>query len=307
MPHRFRRNSFNFEYIKRVNTDNTPFSTILYFFRENDNMLIEFPDKSEVYFTNSYQIKKFIEIKRLKTPWSQNIDGSYFRLRDNYIDHVLPFHKGGEEFVNLTIVLPWKNKDSKMVRTIREDHFKVYKDTSRQEIFIKVSLPIWELWGSFSKLKHASTFSLNKIFMQIDGKFYRFPYGNVNSSDNICLGNSKRDFKRLDQIYPGIITSEFNTDYGFNVKPHKLKDEGRIERNRGEVNSSSLHVITVPTFDLDHINMQIQLKNFNRIGFIDYMYFLSNLETLDDSSIFESFLKVPKMPWEEEENLDDDD
>lgn len=298
MSPKFTRSTLKFEYYKRVNTDNTPFRAILYLVKDSNRVLIENPDSCEAFLTTEYELKNYIKIEKLETPWAKNIDGSYLKFEGDVIKHILPLHNE-ISFANLHIEIGYNYRNFEMIRCINEKHFKITKD-DKGNLSIKAAFPIWNLWGMVSRNRQNSSldgdFRLNQLYMKINGSFYRFPYGNVNQSNNVCTGRGRSNFERVDQIWPSFITTRFNTDYGFNFKSHDDKDQIRM-RLGGERREK--YTIKVPTFDLDHINMLIQLKNFNKIGIIDGLYYLSNIEEVEDETVINFLFKIPTMPWED--------
>lgn len=295
MSPKFTRSSLKFEYYKRINTDNTPFKSILYLFKNNDKLIIEDPNKGEAYLTTQYQLKDFIRVDKLQTPWTKNIDGSYLKFEERVVKHIIPIHDF-VDFANLQIDIPHAWANINMIRNINERHFKLVKKDNH--ISINASFPIWNLWGLVTKKKEESNdeFRLNQLYMKIGDMFYRFPYGNVNQSNNVCTGKGPSYFQKIDHIWISFITTIFNTDYGFAFKSYN--DDDNI-RQRFVRRSETKHTIKVPTFDLDHINMLIQLKKFDKLGSIDGLYFLSNIEDVEDETVINFLYKIPKMPWEE--------
>lgn len=302
MSPKFTRSSLKFEYFKRLNTDNTPFEAVLYFMKGSDQMIVEDPDNGKAYYTNRYHIRDYIKVENLKTPWTKNIDGSYLRFDTNHIHHILPIHKN-TEFVNLTIHIELGKRNIKMVRSINEKHFKIEK--TEKVIKISASLPIWEIWAKVSKHRFSHSdnqkYQVNNLYMRIKDQFYRFPYGNVNQSNHLCLGTGNTNtFDNIEQIWFNFITTPFNTDYGFNFKSITKQDDPVRLRYVGR--SSDLYTINIPTFDLEHINMLVQLKRFDKICIMDGLYYLSNVEDVDDETIINMLYLIPTLPWKEKEN-----
>ena len=289
MPPKFSKNTLNFEYYKRVNTDNTPFKLILYLYKNSLNLLIEDPNTSKMYLTDQYDLQKFIKVKEIETPWIKTIDGSYIKYTTKEIYQVLPIFNN-TNFINLEIEIPLNEKERNRVRKLNEKHFKITEGKTGS-IRISASFPMWNVWGLVQNNKDSDLYSLQKTFIKFKNKFYKFPYGNVNDENRVCLGSGTTLFENVKQLWHNYILTIFNRDYGFNIRSHKLFEISRITRRKIERFIS-------PTFDLEHINILIQLKRFDKISLIDMMYYLSNLELIDDDSISELFFKITKMPWE---------
>ena len=98
------RTSLNFEFIRRINTDLTPFDMILYFFKNNDNMIVEDPNKCKAYITWKNEIKQYIQLGDMETPWEQTFDGSYIKIKDRQLYQIVPIKHNLELVVKGTTI-----------------------------------------------------------------------------------------------------------------------------------------------------------------------------------------------------------
>lgn len=306
------RTSLNFEFVRRINTDLTPFDIVLYFFKDNDNMIVEDPNSSKAYITWKNEIKKYIQLGDIETPWEKTFDGSYIKIKDQHLHQIVPI-KNKLELVHLKFWFNMFNDDIHMVRTIKEKNFKVYKKYSekrKDQGLLKVSayVPIWPMWAKISRKMGSSdskNYSISKIYMRDGDQFYRFPYGNVNGSDGICFGGSNRNsFETPEEMWINFITTPFNTDYEFNVRANNIKDprygQRRSVSRDGRSRGIAPVVINVPTFNLEEIPVRMAAKAYKHISFIDVLYYLTHITDFDELRLLDVFFKTPKNPWEEE-------
>jgi hypothetical protein len=297
MSDKLARTSLNFEFFKRINTDLTPFEAILYFYKNSNRLLVENPNKGTCYTTWKNEIKKYIKMSEIQTSWEPLIDGSWTRIKDSITYHIFPLTKE-LEFVNLSFVFNMFNNNLEMIRTLKEKNFKinkVYSDRKSKTGALRVSafLPMWPLWAMVKK--EVSGYALEKMYIKVDDEFYRFPYGNINSTDGVCLGggNTKR-FTNPHQMWVNFVTTPFNTDYAFNLRTNRIQD---LRRFRNQENS---HLVSIPSFNLEEISIRLSTKKYDHISFLDGIYYLSNIKDFEEFIPLDMLYKMPHKPWEKE-------
>lgn len=304
MSDKLTRTSLNFEFFKRINTDRTPFETILYFFKDSNNLIVEDPAAGTCFITWKNEIKNYFTLADMQTAWEPLIDGSWMRIHNQQLIHILPL-KTQLELVHLSFVIQLHNQELDMIRNIKEKNFEVKKNRSETRkdhglVTVDAYLPIWPFWAkitrSISKSSDTKIYSLNRIYMNINGEFYRFPYGNVNGSDGVCLGGSNmRTFEKLDEIWLNFITTPFNTDYAFNIRANRINVPDRTYRDR---NALSPIRINIPTFNLEEIFVRLSAKAYEHVSFLDTIYYLSHIEDFDEFDPLDILYKLPYKPWE---------
>jgi hypothetical protein len=124
--------------------------------------------------------------------------------------------------------------------------------------------------------------------MKIDDEFYRFPYGNVNGSDGVCLGGMNLSaFKNPEEIFFNWITTVFNFDYTMNIKANKFYKKSNVTN----------HDELIPiTYDLEYINLMLSLGRGKDINPIDAMFFLSHIDEVKNLDFTNIFFKHPGIP-----------
>lgn len=122
-------------------------------------------------------------------------------------------------------------------------------------------------------------YEFDRLFMKIDNKFYRFPYGNMATNDKPCLGSVARYLNSEDSIedmmYAYLVTKEFNGDYVPNLKFNK-----------------SIQT----TLNIEEIRKKVSEDNFE-ISFIDALFYLSQCNSIDEINK-NIFLFTPNVPKE---------
>jgi len=296
MYNRLTKSSINFDITRRINTDNTPFYAILYLFKNDNKILVENPEKGICRQLNSSEINKFIKLNKIKTQWIQNVDGSYIRIIDHTIHHILPItHEF--QLININFRYPIKNHtDSKRIRPVLEKNFKLTKSRSTKdtggEITISAFLPIWPVWVRVKRdLKNTlSQFQLRTVYMKHKSQFYRFPYGNVSGQDAVCTGGANYgNYATAEQIWINWFTTMFNRDYKLNLKANKFYFK---------MTGISDETVIEPTFDLNEIALKLYSKEYRNLNLIDVFYYLSNIEEFDNLEMDKLFIKLPQNPWE---------
>jgi hypothetical protein len=273
-------------------------------------MIVENPDKGTAYITWKNEIQEYIKLSEISTPWEPMVDGSWMRVSDNKIHHILPL-KQELELVHFSFVFNLHNEDLEMIRNIKTNNFKIrkkYAEKRDQSGLLRVSayLPIWPIWVKTTRPMVIEglepKFSVERVYMNINGEFYRFPYGNVNGSDGMCFGSGNTNsFKSIDQMWVSIITTPFNTDYQFNVRANRITVINR-RQTVSSINrrSAMAHItINVPTFNLEEISVRLAAKAYDHLSFLDALYYLTNIKEFDDLAPLDVFYKLPHKPWEE--------
>ena len=307
MYNRLTKSTISFELTKRVNTDNTPYYAILYLMEDNNKILVENPTKGTCHQIQASEINKYVRLSKVKTNWFKNIDGSYVRIIDSLIEHILPItHE--VELVNLNFLYKLSSKrELRRIRQVSEKNFKLVKisDSSiasndrSYALKIEVFLPMWPMWIKVQKDLNApdEKFSLRTVYMKHKDQFYRFPYGNVSGSDSVCTGAANNGyFETARQVWINWFTTQFNRDYTLNLKGNKF----RFKLNTGR--NSSREFVIEPTFNLDEIALKIYSKCYQNLNLLDTFYYLSNIEEFDNVEMDKFFIKLPQNPWEPKKN-----
>lgn len=301
MYSRLSKSTINFELTKRVNTDNSPFYAILYLLDKRSDILVEDPAQGKCFQIHSSEVDKYIRLNKIKTEWFPNIDGSYLRIVDNKINHILPI---SHELQLVNVRFLYKLTDHtnfRRIRSVNEKKFKLVKKEAIegdnvQRLEIDAFLPMWPMWVRVHKdlNDQFGVYTLKTVYMKCEDQFYRFPYGNVSGSDQVCTGAANNGyFKNAEQIWINWFTTVFNRDYTLNLKANKFYFK-MFTTNRSGMKETSIE----PTFDLDEIALKLYTKNYNNLSLLDVFYYLTNVEEFDNLQMDKLFIKLPQKPWE---------
>lgn len=158
-------------------------------------------------------------------------------------------------------------------------HHLYYEDgvTLLPNIKITCTLPVFQLYA----IMHRSAsygYNCELLAMKIDNTFYRFPYGNIYQSDQMCFGiNSNRVEIEPPSIaeacYSHIITSNFNGDF------------------TPMINFDNTVQISL---DIEYVREKISRDDFS-ISFIDVLLYLSSCKDPSDVNL-NLFLQSPNVP-----------
>lgn len=166
----------------------------------------------------------------------------------------------------------------------KEHHHNIYYEdgvTPLPNIKITCTLPIFQLYAIMrpsTRYKDSYECFCELLIMKINNVFYRFPYGNINQEDGICLANSLNSIKEeppsiAEACYFHIITSNFNGD----LSPMVNFD------NKVQI-----------SLDIDYVREKISRDDFS-ISFIDVLLYLSSCKDLSDINL-NLFLRSPNAP-----------
>ena len=303
---RIAKSTITIDILKQINTNCNVFDMILYVMSGDSSIMIERPQTGEVFHVPGYKIGEYIKVEKIKTNWIKHIDGSYSRFDHDHHQHLVPL---GNEFgfFQVSIARNIGKTNMRFLRPFKDKHFelKVGKVIRQKEFsfFLKANLPVWPLWAlvttRFNKNDLVSidkVFTLSKVYMKIGEEFYRFPYGNVNGNDGVCLGGGNRSqFKNIEQIWINWITTTFNFDYKHNLKSNLFFSED--SKKKTKVNN----VIPI-TYDLEHINMMVHYGRNDKLNIVDFLYYLSHIEEVDHIDFSKIFFKHPGIPEKIYEN-----
>lgn len=279
--------SFNKTYIKFSNNQLQKFMPLYY--EKNRNEILSFA-------INKNFLPRF-ETKRVPVP----TDMPHFQNHNNtqfihMINNNIPEDLSDDE---LQKVLSKNYKHLyKNVKEFEVENFKLEMvDTKYRDIVdenfnylkqpqITCRLPLFQIYTilspriiTFGNCQTSYSYYFHNIFMKIDDKFYRFPYGNVGIDDRICIGSLKyesdeREESIQDIAYAHLVVTEFNGDYNAHLKYNNL----------------------VPTtFDIKLLREQINNNNFE-LSFMDALFYLSQCKSPDEvnKNIFLLTTNIPK-------------
>ena len=291
---RLTKSTIKIDIIKQINTDCSPFETIIYLPKRSNHLLIEKPNETRIFKIPGHKISEYIQINKVKTGWVKNIDGTYIKCNDRSIYHLLPL-TNELTFYNLKFSHALDIKDYRRLRQITSENFKLEKNekinNDRFMYKFNITVPIWPMWGIvYTHITKGpnenSVYHLDKIYMKVDDEFYRFPYGNVSSSDRVCIGrNNINNFKNIESVLINWISSIFNFDYSFNLKASNL-----YTANKGDL---------IPiTYDLEYINLMISLRKTNKLSAIDLLFYLANIVDMNHVQMSNIFIKHPDI-WKD--------
>jgi hypothetical protein len=148
-------------------------------------------------------------------------------------------------------------------------------------IEITCRVPFFQLYSIIIPTFKYNLFRYSQLLtvMKYNNLYYRFPYGNSSSVDEICLGVHYENTKTPDSIeelaYSQIVTSNFNGDY----TPH-IKYDIQVQT----------------TLDLQSIKEKINNDDFT-ISYIDVLFYLSQCKTLEEINM-NLFILSPNIPLE---------
>jgi len=151
---------------------------------------------------------------------------------------------------------------------------------------ITCRLPMFQLYSILKPVFNTSwtnkpiyNYKNESVFMKIDNKFYRFPYGNSSADDKICLGSLDKSTKKqpesIEEIaYVHLISTEANGDYS----PH-VKHDNTI----------------VSTFDIEWLREKVERNDFT-FSYMDALFYLSQCKSARDVNINIFLLSVQVPP-----------
>jgi len=299
MYSRITKSTINIELIKRINTDNTPFYAILYLLESRNKIIVENPSQGICREVSAGSIGNYIRLNKVKTDWFPNIDGSYLKVIDNMIHHILPISRE-LQLVNIRFKYHIsKLLDFKRIRPVSEKNFKLTKtnrfrhsEFENEHIIINAFLPVWPIWVKVTRnlKEHLSGYTLKTIYMKCGDIFYRFPYGNVSGSDTVCTGAQNNGmFKSAEDVWVNWFTTMFNRDYTLNLKANNFHFKIRA--------TDTKDIAIEPTFDLNEISLKIHTRKYKNLSLIDTIYYLSNIKDFDNLEMEKLFIKLPDDPW----------
>ena len=236
---------------------------------------------------------KIVNIPEIYTD-IRKLHGTTIKMIDNTIPDILSEIEQ-QQFIEKSYNYLYKN-----IKEFETENFKLELVDNNDEFivdenfnFIKrpiitCRLPLFKIYTILERITKESekngetlyNYDCVNIFMRINNKFYRFPYGNVSSdSDRPCLGSStnwtnKEDEYIQDIVYAHLVTSEFNGDYC-----PQLKFDNNIQT----------------TLDIDLIREKVNNNQFD-ISFIDALFYLSQCKSIEEinKNIFIFTVNVPK-------------
>ena len=298
-------NTMNLNILKQYKTNSSPFSTVIYIINDKNKILIEDLKTGKSEILDSYRISDYISIRTTKTPFIKIFDDLYIAVDKN---SKLMFFRINNETPFQTIIncnsrnLPYM-KLKHPSRILNYKHFKNLKEMKNEKNTFSIkfseasSLEILTDDNNYidfhypiitCKLPFFKTYFLTevykqmKIFIKIADTYYRFPYGNVNQNDTMCIrfhGEFYNYFKNINILkeyyMSNLLVSPFNGDM-----------EPFINHNRK----------TEISLDLKSVQNKINNNNFN-ISFIDVLYYLSECESEEDVNP-NLFIKTPNIPEE---------
>lgn len=300
--------------VKHISTDCSPFSKIIYFYKNNQNVLIEDTVNDKAYHLPYWELSNIIGIRKVKTPWTRSFDGRFFRFNEDVMHEAMPLNepsiyrmkyitkpfrinvdKNGFDLMLKLKEIQRKEKDFKLfVEILKIDQERDYMQRIQVKynytyvcsLHIEFYAPLFEIWVLVANK------CPSHIYMRIKDEFYKFPYGNVNNENLLCMPSPKNGYKNPEMILANILTTSFNEDYSRHVKfPYIFQSENTY--------------VPIPvTYDLDYIHRTIKESTNNdrkKLSFIDLLYYLSNIEDIDNLMVDKIFLKSGNPPWDDKE------
>ncbi len=212
---------YKIKYIKKNNDDlSSIFQKILYF-TNHSNVIVEDLTSNESYLISEYELSKHILIPNIKTPWSRTIAGELIRYKNNNLEQIVNLMRK-PKFIELKIIInkvvlkdkfKFKHKNFKCI--CKKSNITSIKNLHQIRIITK--LPIFQILGKISSTNY-DNFSLEKLFMCIGSEIYRYPYGNVDQNNSVCLGHLQNSFQNTKQMFFEVVINRANDDYGFHLK-----------------------------------------------------------------------------------------
>jgi len=266
-----RRIKFNLTHEHKQNY--SKYKQVIYFLKKNNKIIVDDFIHKQVSLLNSWELKKYISIPDVSTNWFEDINKNYYRVNNNRLIHCICLNDK-VKFINIKILI--NGKFINEIDNITLNNFKIYNKKEFQYV-IKCKVPFFPMWVNINNK------IVNKLCFKINNKFYKFPYGNVQSQNNsVCFGlKNKSQFNSSEEIYMNIITTQFNNDYDFQLQ---------------YTDTTSIKNLT---FDLEEINKKIKQKKVDLISILYYLSQHSDNEKIKDLSIDNIFLKTLKTPWGE--------
>lgn len=212
-------------------------------------------------------IDKKIDDHIVKCIDNEIIDGSYEKTKETTYNYL---------FQN---VKPFQTDNFQLELDEDFQHHLYYEDgvTLLPNIKITCTLPVFQLYA----IMHRSAsygYNCELLAMKIDNTFYRFPYGNIYQSDQMCFGINSNRVKIeppsiAEACYSHIITSNFNGDF------------------TPMINFDNTVQISL---DIEYVREKISRDDFS-ISFIDVLLYLSSCKDPSDVNL-NLFLQSPNVP-----------
>ena len=268
---------------------NSMFKYIIYVLKDNDTIIIEEPDTNMCAYATIYDINRYVQISKDTMPYRKLIDGSYVSIVDDrvlYCAKITPEIR--KEWVNIDFRATYENNLVLDHLIYDNENFRITKSTYN-ELMVSAYLPILPLWVEFRErvsMIDQISYRVKTIWTEINNQFYRFPYGNVDSNDYLCMGTSEG--------FSGIKHFLFQ----FLVKTFKAHDYGVVIKHSKDYKNVDMPNI----FNLDYIHKKIFNDETDCLSVLSIYYYLANLIELNDFNWDLLLYKKISVPWKIEFN-----
>lgn len=213
---------FKLKYLKKKDDDlSSIFQKILYFSYDN-NIIVEDLFSNETYLISEYELGKYIINTSIETPWKRTIHNELIRYKDDKHEQIVNLMRK-PKFIEFKITInkvflkdkfEFKHKNFKCICKKKVKNIK-----NLYQIRIIAKLPVFQILGKiFNRNRNSDNFSLEKLFMCIGSEIYRYPYGNVDQNNSVCLGHLQNSFQNTKQMFFEVVINRANDDYGFHLK-----------------------------------------------------------------------------------------
>lgn len=277
----------SFNIIKNKYIKKTPFKFIVYVFEDYSQIMIEEPSTGKCVRTNTYNINNYLSYIKSSTKWKRLPDQTYVKIENDDTFQFLPMFQDKFRFVNLSFNLVrcdnYRLQESPSTSVVFPDNFKF--ETKRFKLMrsenstikIEATLPLFQVYSIF---KNNEQIGIQQVLtcMKWKNSFFRYPYGNSNTNDCLCYGDSIHKFTLKNDIYAyylKLLIPPSNNDYAFHL------------RYGNEIPSS---------LEINQIREKINNNDF-KVSLIDMLYYLSQCETIQDINL-DVFLLTPNIPEE---------
>lgn len=268
-----RERGIKFSVLKKVNNDLNPFGFIIYKQRNSNKIIFEQPQTGKMYEGPEHEMKKFIKINGVSTPWMLDSLDNPTKMENDYLEHAPKMlyttkyfqfkFEIGHYFFSHQI-----NVDQLVDNLSSLDNFEV--DVESRTFY--VNLPLLPFYIEFRKENDRCVFKY--LFMQSGNKFYNFPYGNTGANGGICLGRSR--FKNANDAFIQLVDATSNTDLTFQLRNININN-------------------VIPASDKQDFNEYYNIDNIHesllegqRLELTQTLYYLANIniENLNPDLVF---------------------
>lgn len=284
-----------FNIIKKHDIRDTPFEFIIYKFLKSNNYIVERPNMGKSIHVSGYDIKSLLKISGENIDWVKLPTGSIISIQNSEVHEFTSLFE--EEYrkaylsfiiepnfsVNNTNYVSCEDKYFEISEIInryndnyleKNENFQISIQQINKSFKIDLTclIPIFKLYSIFTTSNLYDSKS-KLCVMKYKNNYFRFPYGNSSTSDQMCLGQRvESEFNIIDGFYSSLIINSFNN----HSTPH-LNFSNKAKS----------------TLDYELIKKNIDDNKFDNT-FLDSLYYLSKTEVEEIN--MNIFIKSPNIP-----------